>query len=173
MLLNPIGNLRCRGRPVQARDSCRRALRRPPRHPPPRHQHRPSSCSRSRRWKSRRSWRPCGPKTATVRKSSRCLVSPFGPCAINCRSTERVATFPTSNRPALPAPTSYFRRPERLPLSFRFRLRLERSGVTRAPRRKNLAGFGPLPARTAPRFFEGSAGSVVWVGGIAGILLEL
>ena len=84
-----------------------------------------------------------------------------------------MATFPTSNRPALPAPTSYFRRPERLPLSFRFRLRLERSVVTRAPRRKNLAGFGPLPARTAPRFFEGSAGSVVWVGGIAGILLEL
>jgi hypothetical protein len=78
-----------------------------------------------------------------------------------------VAIFRTSKRPARSVAANYFRCSQRLHLSFRSRLRFrkERTVAYDAPK-KNLADSGPLPTRTAPRFFEGSAGPVASAEGI-------
>lgn len=83
-----------------------------------------------------------------------------------------MAIFRTSKRPARSVAANYFRCSQRLHLSFRSRLRFrkERTVAYDAPK-KNLADSGPLPTRTAPRFFEGSAGPVASLGRNRGILL--
>ncbi len=71
-----------------------------------------------------------------------------------------MAIFRTSKRPAPWGAAHYFCRSQRLHLSFRPRFRSRKERTVAYDAQKNLADFGLLPTRTAPRFFEGSAGSV-------------
>ena len=83
-----------------------------------------------------------------------------------------MAIFRTSKRPAPLVAANYFRCSHRLPLSFRSRLRFSKERtVAYDAQKKNLADSGPLPTRTAPRFFEGSAGPVASAKRNLGILL--